>query len=109
MKRKKRLAQHEEAVRARASSKQLTDAKAAAKLRRAAEAYYQRNLKLFADDRHGRDVVENDYFNLKSIVSDIRRGDLVSTYRHAGHLDTLVRETIPLDVWMHIGGRGLHE
>jgi len=109
MKRKKRQTPHEEAVQARASSKKLTNAKAAAKLRRVAEAYYQRNLKLFANDRHGRAVIENDYFNLKYIVSDIRKGDLAGAYRHAGHLDTLVRETIPLDIWMYIGGRGLHE
>ncbi len=109
MKRKRSTTQHEQAVRARASSKKLTNAKAAAKLRKVAEAYYKSSRKLFAGDRRGLEVTENDYFNLKYIASRIRVGDLSAAYQQARHLDTLVRDEIPLDVWMYIGGSGLHE
>lgn len=109
MRRKRTLSMHEKAVRARASSKKITNAKAAAKLRKVAEAYHKSSRKLFAGDRRGLEVTENDYFNLKYIASRIRAGDLSGAYQQARHLDTLVREEIPLDVWMYIGGYGLHE
>lgn len=109
MKRKAKTARHEQVVRARASSKKLTNAEAAAKLRKVAEAYYKRNQKLFAGDRHGLDVIENDYYDLRYIASSIRAGDLSGAYRQACRFDTLVRDEIPLDVWMYIGGSGLHE
>jgi len=100
---------HQEAVRARASVRGLTDAKASSKLRAVAEKCLRRDKKLFADDPHGLEVIEADHDRLMRIASSIRAGNLEGAYNYASHLDTLVREEIPLDVWMYIGGRGVHE
>lgn len=103
------MSMHEKAVRARALSKKLTNAKAAAKLRRVAEAKRRRSLKRWDKDPQMLGMVEADYSDLKRIVTLIREGNLSRAYKSAGHLDTAVREEIPLDVWMFIGGSGLHE
>ena len=110
MTRKKAIRQktaHEEAVMARAASKYLTNAKAASKLLTKAQAYLRRGQS--ASSAYMRNLYSSDFDALKNVAGCIRAGDLSGAYRRAGDLDTAVRDVIPLDVWIYIGGSGVHE
>jgi hypothetical protein len=109
MARKRVMNPHQEAVRARASAKRLTAAKAAAKLLKKAEAYVRHAKKMSAGNPRRLASIESDYEDLMSVAALIRSNNLSDAYVFAGNLDTLVRDQIPLDVWMYIGGRGVHE
>lgn len=79
---------------ARAAAAKLTAKQAAAKLRAAAQAVR----------RQGGGLADDDSTSLELIASDVAAGRTKSAFSYASRCDTAVREEIPLDVWIYLGG-----